>query len=59
MPDAMVVALLVNFVAFTLLYVALTAARVEVAKAEDTRAAETVPAGDAVTPPRLSEVEDV
>jgi heme exporter protein C len=59
MPDAMVVALLVNFVAFTLLYVALTAARVEVAKAEETQAAETVPAGDAVTPPRLSEVEDV
>jgi heme exporter protein C len=59
MPDAMVVALLVNFVAFTLLYVALTAARVEVAKAEETRAADSVPAGDAVTPPRLSEVEDV
>jgi heme exporter protein C len=59
MPDAMVVALLVNFVAFTLLYVALTAARVEVAKSEETRTAETVPAGDAVTQPRLSEVEDV
>jgi archaellum component FlaF (FlaF/FlaG flagellin family) len=59
MPDAMVIALLVNFVAFTLLYVALTAARVQVAKAEEARAAEMVTAGDAVTPPRLSEVEDV
>jgi heme exporter protein C len=59
MPDAMVVALLVNFVAFTLLYVAMTAARVEVAKAEETRATESAPAGDAVTPPLLSEVEDV
>jgi heme exporter protein C len=58
MPDEMVIALLVNFVAFTLLYVALTAARVEVAKAES-RAAETVPAGDAVSAPLLSEVEDV
>ena len=34
MPDEMVIALLVNFLAFTLLYVGLTAARVEVAKAE-------------------------
>jgi heme exporter protein C len=59
MPDEMVIALLVNFVAFTLLYVALTAARVEVAKAEESRAAETVPAGDAVGAPLLSEVEDV
>lgn len=59
MPDAMVVALLVNFVAFTLLYVALTAARIQVAKAEEEQAADTVPAGDAVTPPLLSEVEDV
>jgi heme exporter protein C len=59
MPDAMVIALLVNFVAFTLLYVALTAARVQVAKAEEARVAGMVTAGDAVTPPRLSEVEDV
>jgi len=59
MPDAMVIALLVNFVAFTLLYVALTAARVEVAKAEESRSAETVLAGDAVAAPLLSEVEDV
>ena len=59
MPDEMVIALLVNFIAFTLLYVALTAARVEVAKVEESRSAETVPAGDAVTSPLLSEVEDV
>jgi hypothetical protein len=42
-----------------LLYVALTAARVQVAKAEEALDADTVPAGDAVTPPLLSEVEDV
>ena len=59
MPDEMVIALLVNFVAFTLLYVALTAARVEVANAEETQAAGVVPAGDAVATPLLSEVEDV
>jgi heme exporter protein C len=59
MPDAMVIALLVNFVAFTLLYVALTAARVEVANAEQAIVDEAIPAGDAVTPPILSEVEDV
>ncbi len=59
MPDAMVVALLVNFVAFTVLYAALTGARIQVAKAEEEEAAATAPAGDAVTPPMLSEVEDV
>jgi heme exporter protein C len=59
MPYAMVIALLVNFLAFTLLYVALTAARIQVGKAEKARASETATAGDAVAPPRLSEVEDV
>ena len=59
MPDEMVIALLVNFVAFTLLYVALTAARVEVAKTEESKAAEAVPAGDAIAAPLLSEAEDV
>ena len=59
MPNEMVIALLVNFLAFTLLYVALTTARVEVAKAEESRSGETVPAGDAVATPLLSEVEDV
>jgi hypothetical protein len=42
-----------------LLYVALTAARVQVAKVEEARVSGSVLAGDAVTPPRLSEVEDV
>jgi heme exporter protein C len=59
MPDEMVIALLVNFLAFTLLYVALTTARVEVAKAEEAKSSETVPAGDAVATPLLSEVKDV
>lgn len=59
MPDEMVIALLVNFLAFTLLYVALTAARVEVSKVEEAKSSETVPAGDAVAAPLLSEVEDV
>jgi hypothetical protein len=39
--------------------VALTAARVEVANAEQAIVDEAIPAGDAVTPPILSEVEDV
>ena len=59
MPDEMVIALLVNFLAFTLLYVALTAARVEVAKAEDASRARPSRPGDAVATPLLSEVEDV
>jgi heme exporter protein C len=59
MPDEMVIALLVNFLAFTLLYVALTAARIEVAKVEEAKSSETVPAGDAVATPLLSEVKDV
>jgi len=59
MPDEMVIALLVNFLAFTLLYLALTAARVEVARLEEAMTSETAPAGDAVTAPLLSEVEDV
>jgi heme exporter protein C len=59
MPGEMLVALIVNFIAFTLLYVALTSARVEVAIAEERVAVDTVLAGDAVKPPRLSEIEDV
>ena len=59
MPDEMVTAMLVNLAAFTILYVALMTARMEVAKTE---AAAEVPddlAGDAVKPPKLSEVQDV
>lgn len=59
MPSEMLVALLVNFVAITLLYVALVMARIDVALAEDAVAPEARLAGDAVKPPRLSEVEDV
>lgn len=59
MPDEMLTAMLVNLVAFTLLYVALLAARIEVSVAEDAVAPESTMAGEAVRPPRLSEVEDV
>lgn len=59
MPSEMVSAMLINLAAFTLLYVALMAARLDVARAEEavTPASET--AGEAVVPPRLNEIEDV
>ncbi len=59
MPQGMVVAMLVNFAAITYLFVALLFARLEVARAEEAIAGDTSLAGDAVKPPRLSEVEDV
>lgn len=59
MPDEMLTAMLVNLAAFTLLYVALMAARLDVAEAEARVAPDESLAGDAVRPPRLSEVEDV
>ena len=59
MPDEMLMAMLINLGAFTLLYVALMAARLEVARAEAAVAPESAVAGEAVRPPRLSEVEDV
>lgn len=59
MPDAMVVAMLVNFLTITYLYVVLLYARVELARAEEQSVGEAVLAGEAVKPPRLSEVEDV
>ncbi|MFZ0013167.1 MAG: cytochrome c biogenesis protein CcsA [Acidimicrobiia bacterium] len=59
MPDEMLVAMLVNMAAFTILYVALMAARIDVARVEAAAMRETTVAGDAVTPPRLNEVEDV
>lgn len=59
MPDEMITAMLVNLTAFTLLYGALLAARVDVAGAEASVDHGTDLAGDAVSPPRLSEVEDV
>ncbi|MGD2043115.1 MAG: cytochrome c biogenesis protein CcsA [Acidimicrobiia bacterium] len=59
MPDEMLVAMLINLGAFTLLYVALMAARLDVARAEEAATPERALAGDAVRPPRLNEVEDV
>jgi heme exporter protein C len=59
MPDEMLVAMFVNMAAFTLLYVALMAARLDVARVEAAASRHTSVAGDAVTPPRLNEVEDV
>ncbi|HXV70232.1 MAG TPA: cytochrome c biogenesis protein CcsA [Acidimicrobiia bacterium] len=59
MPDEMLTAMLVNLVAFTILFVALLAARLDVAKVEAEARPAAPLAGDAVRPPRLSEVEDV
>ncbi len=61
MPREMLLAMLINIGAFTLLYVALVAARIEVDRAEaafSDRAAEDL-AGDKVRPPKISEVGDV
>lgn len=59
MPDEMITAMLVNMTAFTLLYIALMAARLEVARVEAEARPQTSLAGEAVHPPRLNEVEDV
>jgi heme exporter protein C len=59
MDPAMVVALLVNVVAFTILFAALFMGRTYVARLEAARAIETAPAGESVSPPRLKEIEDV
>ena len=59
MPREMLIAMLVNVIAFTLLYLALMAARLDVAKAEENKLGESSLAGDAVRPPLLSEINDV
>jgi heme exporter protein C len=59
MPDEMLIAMLVNVVAFTVLYLALMAARIDIAKAEEAARGEEMLAGDGVKPPRISEVKDV
>jgi heme exporter protein C len=59
MPDEMVIAMLINVAAFTVLYVALMVTRLAVSRLEAQALPESVFAGDAVRPPRLSEVEDV
>ena len=59
MPQEMLIAMLVNVFAFTVLYLGLMAARLDVAKAEDSKLAEDVLAGDAVKPPSLSDITNV
>ena len=59
MPREMSIAIFINVIAFTIVYIALLAARIDVAKAEERLAADNALAGDAVKPPRLSEVKDV
>ncbi len=58
LPTAMLVAMLVNVVAFTILYVALMAARMHVARRDAERQAREI-SGASVRPPRISEVKDV
>jgi len=59
MPREMSIAILVNVIAFTIVYIALLAARIDVARAEERMASDNALAGDAVKPPRLTEIEDV
>jgi len=59
MPDEMLVAMLVNVIAFTVLYIALMAARIDVAIAEDVAQGEKALAGEAVKPPKISGIRDV
>jgi heme exporter protein C len=59
MPDEMLVAMLVNVIAFTVLYIALMAARIDVAIAEGAAQAEETLAGEAVKPPKISGIRDV
>lgn len=59
LPSEILVAMLVNLGAFTLVYVALMMARIHVARLEEARVGATDLAGDAVSPPRLSDVQDV
>lgn len=58
MPDGMLVAMLVNLAAFTLVYVALLAARTHVMRLEEETAVTVPVAGSAVRPPRFGEVAD-
>ncbi len=59
MPVEMLIAMLVNLGAFTLLYIALMAARLDVAKAEELVTDTEILAGEAVEAPRIGEVRDV
>jgi len=59
MPEEMVTAMLVNVAAFTVLYIALMAARTDIARVESAAREPDDLAGDAVTAPLLDEVKDV
>lgn len=59
MPDEMISAMLINLVAFTVLYIALLSARIEVGKAEEAAAVREQLAGDAISEPLIGEVQDV
>jgi heme exporter protein C len=59
MPPEMLIAMLVNVAAFTLLYVALMADRLDLTRAEEAALGTDALAGDAIEPPRISEVRDV
>ncbi len=59
MPPEMRAALLVNVVAFTVLYIALLMARIHLAKVEEAKTGREMLAGDAITSPRIDEVHDV
>lgn len=59
MPTEMRIALLINVVAFTVLYVALLLARIHVSKVETARTGEEILAGEAVAAPKIDEVKDV
>ncbi|MFQ5522736.1 MAG: cytochrome c biogenesis protein CcsA [Acidimicrobiia bacterium] len=58
MPTEMLIAMLVNLGAFTLVYVALMAARIDVSKAEELVTATETLAGEAVEAPSIGEVRD-
>lgn len=59
LPSEILVPMLINLGAFTLLYIALMAARMYVGRLEAAVVPETGVAGDAVTSPRLSDIQDV
>ncbi len=59
MPSEMLVAMLINVVAFTILYVALMTARMDIARVEEVFREPGSLAGDAIKAPKLSEVKDV
>jgi heme exporter protein C len=59
MPTEILLPMLINLGAFTILYVALMMARIYVGRLEAARSVSTEIAGDAVSPPRLSDIQDV